>query len=325
MVKSTRVPSHELAKLKASKPMLVIPQPVLRIHECLDDNVRMAQVESNAYIALGIKEEPIDEEYDAEGRHYEDANFGPMESYEDFYNQDNEYEEEIEGVRTTRASKRRRLAGLTENTVNKEDDNNNSNKKTNKKRSSKGKKSELNPGFHPIVLSVQSLALPSKVQVPTVDSSDANPNVFSAQSVVETNSAESVEGNNNVEKRFVTFSENDTPEEQKSPTIMKNSVHSLSSDLANTDQGVTISTNISTEKSNVPLNDCTDNPLKIASVSTLPKDAVHETENNSSLSPIIEDDDEEEEDEEEEGEEELEEEESSSSEEESEAEITRKI
>ena len=319
MVKSTRVPSHELAKLKASKPMLVIPQPVLRIHECLDDNVRMAQVESNAYIALGIKEEPIDEEYDAEGRHYEDANFTPVESFtsEDFYNQDNECEE-TEGMRTTRASKRRRLAGLTENIVNKEDDNNNRNKKTNKKISSKGKKSEVNYEFHPIVLNVRSLAVPTAVEFPTVANSDAN--FVSAQSVVETSSAEAVEGNNNVEKQIITFSENDAPDKQNSqslqelPTVKKTSVHSLSSDSVNAEKDVTIS--IQTEKSNVSSNDCTlNNPIKVVPLAALPEEAAQEPENDSFLSTIIEDEEEDE----------LLEESSSSSEEESEAEISRKI
>ena len=331
MVKSTRVPTHELAKLKASKPMLVIPQPVLRIHECLDDNVRMAQVESNAYIALGIKEEPIDEEYDAEGRHYEEANFAPMESLttEEFYNQDNGYEEMegIEGMRTTRASKRR-MAGLIENTVNKEDDNNNSNKKTNKRKSSKEKKDEVNSGFHPIVLSVESLAVPREVQVTTIDNPDLNPSISSTPSVVETNSVEAAEGNNNIEKQFV--SENDIPEDQLSLslqgslTVTKKSSHTMSSDSIKTDNGVKILIDIQSEKSIVRLDDCTLNPLKTVPVPALPEDAVKE--NDSSLSPIMEDE-EEEEDENASGEEEqeLEEEPSSSSEEESEAEITRKI
>ncbi len=321
MVKSTRVPSHELAKLKASKPMLVIPQPVLRIHECLDENVRMAQVESNAYIALGIKEEPIDEEYDAEGRHYEDANFAPVESFtsEDCYNQDNEYEE-TEGMRTTRASKRKRLAGLTENTVNKEDDNNNRNKTISKKRSPKGKKGKANYVFQPIVSNVQSLAVPTAVPIPVVDNSDGI--VASEQSVVETNSAKAVEGNNNVEKQFITFSENDASEKKKSqslqelPIVKQNSVLSLSSDLfVNTEKDF----DIQTEKPNVPSNDCSlNNPIKIIAVPALPE-AV--TEDDSFLSPTIEDEDEEDLDEEDE----LLEESSSSSEEESEAEITRKI
>jgi hypothetical protein len=320
MVKSTRVPSHELAKLKASKPMLVIPQPVLRIHECLDENVRMAQVESNAYIALGIKEEPIDEEYDAEGRHYEDANFAPVESFatEDCYNQDNEYEE-TEGIRTTRASKRKRLAGLTENTVNKEDDNNNRNKTTSKKRSTKEKKGKANYVFQPIVSNVQSLAVP----IPEVDNFNAI--VVSEQSAVQTNSAEVVEGNNNVEKQFITFSENDAPEKQKSRSlrelpivVKKNSILSLSSDSVNTEKDV----DIQTEKSNVPSNDCSfNNPIKIVAFPALPEEAAHVTERDSFLSPAIEDEDEEDLEEEEE----LEESSSSSSEEESEAEITRKI
>lgn len=174
MVKSTRVPSHELAKLKASKPMLVIPQPVLRIHKCLDDNVRMAQIESNAYIALGIKEEPIDEEYDAEGRYYEDAEFNnTMESLgiESSLNQEEEEEfQEVEGMRTTRASKKKRLSGFTdpEPKQTNQDDNNNK-KKTgrNKITKEKPKNSVNNPdpeAFCPIVLRVESLA-PNNVQI----------------------------------------------------------------------------------------------------------------------------------------------------------------
>ncbi len=204
MVKSTRVPSHELAKLKTSKPMLVIPQPVLRIHECLDENVRMAQVESNAYIALGIKEEPIDEEYDAEGRHYEEADFTAGSFSESFVNQDSFHDEteETEGRRTTRASKRRRLAGLDEQAVNNEDDNNNS-KKASKKRASKGKRSiSPNPEFRPIVLSVHSLA-PAEAQTPI---SDADlPNLLSAQT-----EKQPAEGNNNNEK--VVLSDNCVPD-----------------------------------------------------------------------------------------------------------------
>lgn len=161
MVKSTRVPSHELAKLKTSKPMLVIPQPVLRIHECLDDNVRMAQIESNAYVALGIKEEPIDEEYDDEGRYYEDADFTSYYATEDYFHHDAPTQEEAEEMgemRTTRASKRRQLAGLENNNI--EDDNNNSNNTSARKRSSRSKKTveSPQPEFRPIVLSVESLA-----------------------------------------------------------------------------------------------------------------------------------------------------------------------
>ena len=59
-VKARQLSAFELAKV-VSKPMLVIPQPILHTHECLA-NVRMTRVESNAYVALGIKEEPIDEE-----------------------------------------------------------------------------------------------------------------------------------------------------------------------------------------------------------------------------------------------------------------------
>ena len=58
LVKATRLSAIDVARA-VSKPMLVIPQPILEIHKCLT-NVRMAQVESNAYIALGIKEEPCD-------------------------------------------------------------------------------------------------------------------------------------------------------------------------------------------------------------------------------------------------------------------------
>ena len=205
MVKSTRVPVHELAKLKASKPMLVIPQPVLRIHECLDENVRMAQVESNAYIALGIKEEPIDEEYDDEGRYYEEADFTPMGSFtENFNDQDSFLEdtEENNERRTTRASKRRRLEGLDHN-INNEDGNNNS-KKPNKKRSSKGKNS--NQEFRPIVLSVQSLA-PTENQTPMSDHSDAI--LTSAQTDQQPDSL--VEGNNNIEN-VVAPSKNGVPD-----------------------------------------------------------------------------------------------------------------
>lgn len=196
MVKSTRVPSHELAKLKASKPMLVIPQPVLRIHECLDDNIRMAQVESNAYIALGIKEEPIDEEYDDQGRYYEDADFTPSTFDADgFYDEDACYDEEIEGKRTTRSSKRRRLAGLAEPNYN-EDDNNNSKKSAKNKRSSKGKKTLKSPHkeFHPVVLSVESLAAPAEAQT-AISEADLPP----AQRVEE--SPEIAEGNNNHDEK----------------------------------------------------------------------------------------------------------------------------
>lgn len=200
MVKSTRVPSHELAKLKASKPMLVIPQPVLRIHECLDENVRMAQVESNAYIALGIKEEPIDEEYDDEGRHYEDADFTPSFDAQALDNEDGRCDEteETEGKRTTRSSKRRRLAGLTESPFNDEDDNNNS-KKPAKKRTSKGKKTR-NPhkDFHPVVLRVESLA-PAEAETVTFEAD--LPHHLPAQGDSETRSPEIAESlNNNHEK-----------------------------------------------------------------------------------------------------------------------------
>ena len=45
--------------VRGSKPMLMIPQPVLRSHG-LDTNMRMTRLESNAFVALGIKEEPED-------------------------------------------------------------------------------------------------------------------------------------------------------------------------------------------------------------------------------------------------------------------------
>lgn len=199
MVRSTRVPSHELAKLKASKPMLVIPQPVLRIHECLDENVRMAQVESNAYIALGIKEEPIDEEYDADGRHYEDADFTPTGNFDDgvHYNDETCFEEnaeEIEGMRTTRASKRKRLAGLIKPSATFGEDDNNNSKKTSKKQTSKGKKSFSPPEFHPIVLSVESLA-PTEAQI-AISHADL-PNSLLDQKESDSNEVAD-QGNNNV-------------------------------------------------------------------------------------------------------------------------------
>jgi len=63
MSMSARVPpNHELAKA-VSQPMLVIPQPVLRSHECLDESVRLAMVNQGTYIALSIKEEPFEYEY----------------------------------------------------------------------------------------------------------------------------------------------------------------------------------------------------------------------------------------------------------------------
>lgn len=307
MVKSTCVPSHELAKLKASKPMLVIPQPVLRIHKCLDENVRMAQIESNAYIALGIKEEPIDEEYDAEGRHYEDVNFSTLESFntEKSFAEDNQLEEtEFEGMRATRASKRRRLEGVIGNN---EDDNNNRNKKNNRRKTVKGKKGEENPEFRPIVLNVRSLA-------PTEPSSEpsgyTNPSSFllvqSKESV-----AEAIEGNNNIEKEIFTSSKNDEqnklkenhedvpalPENWSSSEILViNDSDSMKTLLDVIEKSVKVSSNDST-----PERETVSSPV-------LPEDALNETENDLSLSTIVE-------------EEEL----TSSSEEESETENTPKL
>lgn len=137
--------------------MLVIPQPVLRIHECLDESVRMARVEPNAYVALGIKEEPIDIEYEEEIRNYDGqlvSSFntdGSQEPLEDGY------QDEIEGMRTTRSVKRKRLLGLATGS---QDDANN-NKKQPKKRTSRAKKTQpeaSSDGFNPIVVSTYSMA-----------------------------------------------------------------------------------------------------------------------------------------------------------------------
>lgn len=307
MVKSTCVPSHELAKLKASKPMLVIPQPVLRIHECLDDNVRMAQVESNAYIALGIKEEPIDEEYDAEGRYYEDVNFSTMESFssERSYAEGNQYKEpELEGVRTTRASKRRRLAGLIENIINKEDDNNNSSKISNKRKPRRGKKSELNQEFRPIVLNVRSLAPGEPESQNSTCSDDVNLQSLLLVQSQKSIPSEAIEGNNNIEKEDITSAKNDEQSKLKKnlkdvPALLENCSPSKISSVKS-------SIDVVVEKPVVPSKDSTPEPETV-STPALSEDAVNETENDLSLSTVVE------------------EEEESSSEEESEAEDTRKI
>lgn len=330
MVKSTRVPSHELAKLKTSKPMLVIPQPVLRIHECLDENVRMAQVESNAYIALGIKEEPIDEEYDAEGRHYEEADFTPGSFSESFVNQDSLHDEteETEGRRTTRASKRRRLAGLDEQAINNEDDNNNS-KKTNKKRASRGKRSiSPNPEFRPIVLSVHSLA-PAEAQTPI---SDADlPNLLSAQT-----EKQQAEGNNNNEKGVVIPSENGVPDpktliesQQEMTTISQEELVKVADPSADQINAVTANATKSPtiEKPEVHKNGSTSPAKELRRRSAkptvetdiepaLPEDAAQ----NPFLSTVVEDEEEEDDDEEHHSDVDFQATSSSSSEEESEAE-----
>jgi len=66
MSKSARVPPNHKLDKAVSQPILVIPQPVLRSHECLDESVRLAMVNQGTYIALSIKEEPFEYEYDEE-------------------------------------------------------------------------------------------------------------------------------------------------------------------------------------------------------------------------------------------------------------------
>ena len=161
MSMSARVPpNHELAKA-VSQPMLVIPQPVLRSHECLDESVRLAMVNQGAYIALGIKEEPFEFEYDEESYLEDDlsSRFDPDESVQETHQ---------EGRRTTRSVQRKRLMGLV-------GDDANNNLKQPKKRAPRRKKAktteEVLPSieFNPIVVSTYSMA-------PNVSEDIADPN-----------------------------------------------------------------------------------------------------------------------------------------------------
>lgn len=158
---SARVPpNHELAKA-VSQPMLVIPQPVLRSHECLDESVRLAMVNQGAYVALGIKEEPFEFEYDEESYVDDDlsSRFDPDESVQETHQ---------EGRRTTRSVQRKRLMGLVE-------DDANNNMKQPKKRAPRRKKTktteEVSPSveFNPIVVSTYSMA-------PNANEDNAEPN-----------------------------------------------------------------------------------------------------------------------------------------------------
>ena len=152
-----------------SQPMLVIPQPVLRSHECLDEHVRMARVEPNAYIALGIKEEPIDQDDDGFYVNYhqldeeeladESGRSSTQQQSEQHNFEEEEEEESHVTMRTTRALQRKRLMGL-------QDDANNNSKKqpAKRKRAPRAKKTSLEPveapndGFNPIVISTYSMA-----------------------------------------------------------------------------------------------------------------------------------------------------------------------
>jgi hypothetical protein len=256
----------------------------------------MAQVESNAYIALGIKEEPIDEEYDAEGRHYEDVNFSTMESFssERSYAKDNQYEEpELEGVRTTRVSKRRKLAGLIENVINKEDNNNNNSKKSNKRKPQREKKGGVYHEFRPIVLNVRSLAPGEPESHSSTYSDDVNLQSLLLGQSQKSIPYEAIEDNNNIEKEDITSAENDEQNKLKEnhkdvPALPENC--SLSQMSAKIDT-VESSIDVIVEKPVVPSNHSTPEP-ETASTPALSENAVNETENDLSLSTVVEEEEE---------------------------------
>ena len=118
IVKARQLSAFELAKV-VSKPMLVIPQPILHTHECLT-NVRMTRVEPNAYVALGIKEEPIDEEECERDSNNVDL-WNEESNYEDSCSESKEYR-----VRTRQQIKQLELV---KKRASLEDANNNSNQK----------------------------------------------------------------------------------------------------------------------------------------------------------------------------------------------------
>jgi len=116
MVKARQPSAVELAKA-VSQPMLVIPQPILHTHKFLT-NVRMAQIESNSYIALGIKEEPVDYE--------EESNNGEQYDFESELGCDDGDDETVSGrVRTRQQYSKMKQQELVKEKMNFDDANNN--------------------------------------------------------------------------------------------------------------------------------------------------------------------------------------------------------
>lgn len=221
-MKTLSIPSIELAKLKASKPMLVIPQPVLQSHDCFDETIRMAQIESNAYMALGVKEEPL-EEYSDYGLSCEQPDTSCTQEFSNFQATSNQLGEpyvEIEGRRLTRSAIRRQMGSL-ETNQNEDANNNSSNissrpKKRTSKSSQKGKDSL--PEFRPIVLSVCSLA-PGYTAEGTPLASGSSNSSSDTFPTLNNNNRESFEGNNNEEKDI--FKQADKPVEPEPAIVME--------------------------------------------------------------------------------------------------------
>lgn len=215
-VKTVSIPALDLAKLKVAKPMLVIPQPVLQSHDCLDETIGMAQIESNAYIALGVKEEPL-EEYSEYGLSCEQTDNNDYQT--EVCTQMSEPYVEIEGRRMTRSAIRRQIGSF--ETTHSEDSNNNSSKP--KKRASKPKREkEMMPEFRPIVLSVCSLA-PGYSPEGSPLEKDSSKSSLEASTEEQTtplnnNNKQSFEGNNNEENTDV---ETQTEKPKTSENVME--------------------------------------------------------------------------------------------------------